>query len=107
MVTVDSQGKGSETLMSKYVLLARATDVASTNILVRGADGLKAQQEAIAALGGRVEAQFVVTGDYDIVLVVDLPTDVSVLALSVAFTSTPCVRMRPKSSTLPGLSCRK
>jgi uncharacterized protein with GYD domain len=70
--------------MPKYVLLAKATDVASTNILVRGADGLNAQHEAITALGGRVEAQFVVTGNYDIVLIVDMPTDISVLALSLA-----------------------
>jgi uncharacterized protein with GYD domain len=68
--------------MPKYVLLAQAADAASANILVKGADGLRAQQEALASLGGRMEGQFVVTGDYGIVLAEDLPTDSSVLALS-------------------------
>lgn len=70
--------------MAKHVLLMKATNIASLNILVRGADGLRAQKEAIEALGGLVVAQFVVTGDYDLVLIVDLPNDASVLALSLA-----------------------
>jgi uncharacterized protein with GYD domain len=70
--------------MPKYVLLAQAADAASANILVKGADGLRAQQEALATLDGRMEARFVVTCDYGIVLIEDLPTDSSVLALSLA-----------------------
>ena len=70
--------------MHKYVLLAQAADVTSANILVKGTDGLRAQQEALTTLGGRMEAQFVVTRDYGIVMIEDLPTDSSVLALSLA-----------------------
>ena len=70
--------------MHKYVLLAQAADVASANILVRGVDGLRAQHEALATRRRRMEAQFVVTGDHGIVLIEDLPTDSSVLALSLA-----------------------
>jgi uncharacterized protein with GYD domain len=70
--------------MHKYVLLAQAADAASANILVKGADGLRAQQEALVPLGGRREAQLVATGDYGIVLIEHLPTDSSVLALSLA-----------------------
>jgi hypothetical protein len=50
--------------MPKYVLLAQAADAASANSLVKGADGLRAQQEALATLDGRMEARFVVTCDY-------------------------------------------
>jgi uncharacterized protein with GYD domain len=70
--------------MHKYVLLAQAADVTSANILVKGTGGLRAQQEALTILGGRMKAQFVVTGDYGIVMIEDLPTDSSVLALSLA-----------------------
>jgi len=70
--------------MHKYVLPAQAADAVSANILVKGTDGLRAQQEALTTLGGRMEAQFVVTGDYGIAMIDDLPTDSSVLALSLA-----------------------
>jgi uncharacterized protein with GYD domain len=99
--------------MPKYVLLAQAADAASANILVKGADGLRAQQEALASLGGRMEAQFVVTGDYGIVLIEDLPTGSSVLALSragntgglMSMSGEPMVRLNP-TLQLAGTSSR-
>jgi uncharacterized protein with GYD domain len=65
--------------MHKYMLHAQAA-----NILVKGADDLRAQQEALAPLGSRMEAQFVVAGDYGIFLIEDVPTDCSMLAFSLA-----------------------
>lgn len=68
--------------MPTYVLLGKATEMGSGNILTFGSEGASSFNELIDRVGGRLLSQFVVTGQYDIVAIVDFETEIGSLALS-------------------------
>jgi uncharacterized protein with GYD domain len=70
--------------MPRYVFLMRAFDTGSMRMLYSGSAGARAQREAIGELGGTVEAQYAVTGNYDVVVIAELPSDSTALAISLA-----------------------
>jgi uncharacterized protein with GYD domain len=65
-----------------HVLLIRANPEGAVRLLYGGAAGALEQRKVIEEFGGKVRAQYVVTGDYDLVLIADLPSDAALLAIS-------------------------
>ena len=55
---------------------------------------IEAVRPAIEKLGGKIEAAWFSFGDYDVVVIVDLPDNVSAAALSFAVSSTGLVRTK-------------
>lgn len=70
--------------MQRYLLLMRASEEGALGILNSGSSGAAGQCEAIKALGGKVVEQYVVIGQYDLVVVVDVPDEATALAISLS-----------------------
>jgi uncharacterized protein with GYD domain len=71
-----------EVTMPRYVLLSKASESGSGNIITWGAKGAEAYADFIKAAHGMVVAQYVVTGHYDLVSVIDFEDDIGCLAFS-------------------------
>jgi uncharacterized protein with GYD domain len=68
--------------VARYVLLARAFESGAGNVLTWGSDGGRSYAELIEQAGGEVLQRYVVTGSYDVVMIVDFADDVAPLAFS-------------------------
>jgi uncharacterized protein with GYD domain len=68
--------------MPTYVLLQRAEPDAASGILRSHGLGAARQRKAIRALGGRVLAQYAVSGRYDALLILELPDEETSLAVA-------------------------
>ena len=64
----------------EYVILFKANDRASLQMLGTGAEGAGEQRRVIRHYGGKVKTQAAVLGRYDAVLVVDFPSQEACLA---------------------------
>ena len=81
--------------MAKYLLQTSYSSDGLKGLARDKASGRKAAAgEALASLGGRVENMYLSFGDYDAVLIVDLPDNISAAALSLAVSSSGLVRTR-------------
>jgi len=67
-----------------YLLQAAYTPDAWAAQLKNPQDRTEAIRPAIERLGGRIECAYLAFGDYDIVIVVDMPDNVSAAAFSIA-----------------------
>jgi uncharacterized protein with GYD domain len=67
--------------MAQYVVLLNFTEQGIQN-MKRGPETRKRAEEAIAAAGGRIIWQGLTMGQYDVVVVVELPGDEQALALA-------------------------
>jgi len=70
--------------MSHYLLQAAYTPEAWAAQLKNPQDRTEALRPAIERLGGRMECAYMSFGEYDIMVVVDMPDNVSAAAFSIA-----------------------
>jgi len=68
--------------MPTYVFLKTANDRGVLRELFEDAANATVQEDSIAALGGRVLAQYAVGGVHDFVLIADLPDDATAAVVS-------------------------
>ena len=74
--------------MSRYLLLMKASEHASHDLLASGSEGLKHQQSRIEAIpGAKVIDYYLVVGQHDIVSIVELGDEVDVLLLELMLNS--------------------
>jgi uncharacterized protein with GYD domain len=80
--------------MPKYMVQASYTAAGVKGLLKEGASGRrKAIERAVKGLGGKVEAIHYAFGEYDTILIMDLPDNVAATALSLAVGSSGAVRI--------------
>jgi uncharacterized protein with GYD domain len=70
--------------MAMYALLVRSDPYAATQMLLSGSDGAAAQQQTVRAYGGSVTGQYVLSGRYDQLLLVDFADEFGVRAMVLA-----------------------
>jgi|SRR6266478_8609737 uncharacterized protein with GYD domain len=69
-----------------YYLLQVAYSIEGWNALVKEPqDRIKAVRPVIEKLGGKIESAWFAFGDYDVVLIVQVPTNVDATAIAIAF----------------------
>jgi uncharacterized protein with GYD domain len=69
-----------------YYLQQVAYSIEGWNALVKKPqDRIEAVRPTIEKLGGKIENAFFTFGDYDVVLIVQMPTNVDVTAIAMAF----------------------
>src|SRR5258708_233036 len=69
-----------------YYLQQVAYSIEGWNALVKKPqDRIEAVRPTIEKLGGKIENAFFAFGDYDVVLIVQMPTNVDVTAIAMAF----------------------
>jgi len=72
--------------MAKYILLVNWTDQGAKT-LKDGPNRYEATKALVTQLGGRLVCAYVTTGQYDVVLVVEMPNGDAMTKLAVAITS--------------------
>jgi len=81
--------------VAKYLIEASFTAEGLKGLQKDKASGRKAAvSKSVAALGGKLEAYYFALGDYDTVLILDLPDAVSVTALALAASASGMVRTK-------------
>ncbi len=81
--------------MAKYLIEANYTTEGLKGLMKDKASGRKAAVgSALAGLGGKMESLYYAFGKNDVILIVDMPDNVSAAALSLAVTATGLVRTR-------------
>ena len=71
--------------MAKYLIGASYTSQGTNGVLTDGGSGRRAAVEkAFQGVGGKVEAIYFAFGDTDVVLIADVPDNVTALAVSLA-----------------------
>jgi uncharacterized protein with GYD domain len=71
--------------MPKFLITASYTADGSRGLLQEGGTGRKrALEQALQSMNGKLEAMYYAFGDTDVVLIADVPDNVSGLALSLA-----------------------
>ena len=73
--------------MAYYLLQGAYTSEAWANLLKNPTDRLEAVRPVIEKLGGNVEGGWLAFGDYDVVLIFQMPDDLSAAALALAFSA--------------------
>ena len=69
-----------------YYLQQVAYTIEGWNALVnKPQDRIEAVRPAVEKLGGKIESAWFTFGDYDVVVIVQMPTNVDVTALAIAF----------------------
>jgi uncharacterized protein with GYD domain len=75
--------------MAKYLVTGSYTADGLKGLLKEGGNGRrKAVEDAIKAMGGRLEAYYFSFGDSDVVTIVDVPDNVTAAALAIGISST-------------------
>jgi uncharacterized protein with GYD domain len=85
--------------MASYLLRAAYTPEAWANLTAQPQDRIDAVRPVVEKLGGKVVHGWFAFGDYDVVAIIDMPTNVEAAAFSIAAASagaisiktTPCV----------------
>jgi uncharacterized protein with GYD domain len=70
--------------MSSFLLQVAYTPDAWANLIAHPQDRIDAVRPAIEKLGGKIEHGWFAFGDYDIVAIVEMPTNVEAAAFSLA-----------------------
>lgn len=69
--------------MPKYLIQATYTAEGAKGLLTEGGTGRRrAVDEAVASLGGTVEALYFAFGEHDLISIIDLPSPTSMAAIS-------------------------
>src|SRR5271168_3925757 len=81
--------------MPKYLLQASYTTQGIQGLVGDSASGRRADvQAAVKALGGRVEAFYYAFGPDDVIIILDLPDNITAAALGLTSSGTGAVRVR-------------
>ena len=81
--------------MSKYLIQANYVGEGLKGLLKEGGSGRRAAVEKLlGSVGGRVEAFYYAFGDTDAFVIVDVPDNVTVAALSLAINATAAVTVK-------------
>ncbi|SEO44239.1 GYD domain-containing protein [Actinacidiphila rubida] len=81
--------------MAKYLIQASYTAEGAKGLLKEGGTGRRrAVDEAVAALGGTVEAVYFMYGDDDLITIVDFPDTTSMAAVSMRVKASGALRTR-------------
>ncbi|MSQ12237.1 MAG: GYD domain-containing protein [Dehalococcoidia bacterium] len=81
--------------MAKYLIEATYSTKGVTGLLQEGGKGRQgAVEQVLKGLGGKLEAYYFAFGPADVYSIVDLPDNVSALALSVAVNSTGAAHLK-------------
>jgi uncharacterized protein with GYD domain len=81
--------------MPKYLSLGSYTVDGIRGVLQEGGTGRrKAVQAAIEAMGGKMEAYYFAFGEHDVVVISDLPDNVTAAALAIGIGSTGTVSLK-------------
>jgi len=81
--------------MAKYLITASYTAEGTKGVLLEGGSGRKAAiQKAVQGLGGSIESMYFAYGDTDVLLIVDMPSAASGLALSLAANASGTVNVK-------------
>lgn len=81
--------------MPKYLIQASYTAEGTKGLLREGGtDRRRAVDEAVASLGGTVEAMYFAFGEDDTVIIVDFPDAISMAAVSMMVTASGSLRTR-------------
>jgi len=70
--------------MSSYLLQAAYTPEAWANLVAQPQDRIDAIRPVVEKLGGKVVHGWFAFGDYDVVAIIDMPTNVEAAAFSIA-----------------------
>jgi len=73
--------------MSSYLLQAAYTPEAWANLVAQPQDRIDAVRPVVEKLGGKVVHGWFAFGDYDVVAIIDMPTNVDAAAFSIAAAS--------------------
>ena len=75
--------------MPKYLVTGAYTHEGLKGLLKEGGSGRrKAVEDAVKAMGGRLEAYYFAFGDNDVVSIVDVPDNVTAATLAIGISST-------------------
>ena len=81
--------------MAKYLVQASYTADGLKGLLKDKASGRKAAiMKTLTTLGGKLESIYYTFGDYDVILVIDLPDNAAAVALSAGVSATGSVRVK-------------
>jgi uncharacterized protein with GYD domain len=78
--------------MSSYLLQAAYTPEAWANLVAQPQDRIDAVRPVVEKLGGKVVHGWFAFGDYDVVAIIDMPTNVEAAAFSIAAASAGAIR---------------
>lgn len=73
--------------MPHYMIQVAYTAEAWANLVKNPQDRIKAVTPAVEKLGGKVEVGYLAFGEYDIVVIVEMPDNASAAALAIAFSA--------------------
>ncbi len=96
--------------MSSYLFEAAYTSEAWAILVKNPQDRIQVVQATIEQLGGRIERSWLSFGDYDIVVIVDLPDSVSAAAFAMAVSaggSCKAVKTTPLLTVQEGIEAMK
>ncbi len=80
--------------MAHYLILGSYTSEGLANLVRSPQDRAEAIRPVIERMGGKLEAFYFAFGDYDVVALVDMPDNVSMVALSMAASAAGAVRIK-------------
>jgi uncharacterized protein with GYD domain len=81
--------------MPKYLIQASYTTEGIHGLVGDSASGRRADvQAAVKAVGGSVEAFYYAFGDHDVIIILDLPDNITAAAVGLTTTGTGAVRVR-------------
>ncbi|HKW59058.1 MAG TPA: GYD domain-containing protein [Candidatus Dormibacteraeota bacterium] len=81
--------------MAKFLTLGSYTNEGLKGLLKEGGSGRrKAVEDAVAGMGGRVEAYYFAFGDFDVAVISDVPDNVTAAALAIGIAATGTVNVK-------------
>src|SRR5579862_294736 len=86
---------GGPTEMAKYLVQVRYTADGAKGLLTDGGTGRRAATEkAVASVGGKIESFYFAIGEIDAYVIVDVPDEVSLVALELVVNATGRINSR-------------
>lgn len=71
-------------MAARYMYQVSYTDQAWSDLVTKPVDRIEAIRPAVRKLGGKIETAYFAFGDYDVVVIVSMPDNVSAAAMSIA-----------------------
>jgi uncharacterized protein with GYD domain len=96
--------------MASYLLQVAYTPEAWANLIAQPQDRIDAVRPVIEKLGGKVVHGWFAFGDYDVVAIIEMPTNVEAAAFSIAAASAGAIRSiktTPLLTTAEGIEAMK
>ena len=78
--------------MSSYLLQVAYTPEAWANLVAQPQDRIDAVRPAVEKLGGKIIQGWFAFGDYDVIVIIEMPTNVEAAAFSLAVTAGGAIR---------------